>query len=408
MKSWRTLRGMPREIWILFVATLVNRAGTMVLPFLVLYLTTSLHFSVERAGFILAIYGIGALIAAPLSGALCDKYGGYRIMRESLLVTGVILALIPFFKTYLGVSVIVFMMALANETFRPAILAYMSLVVPVEQRKPAFSLIRLSINLGMSIGPAVGGFLAGVSFFWLFVIDALTSITAGVFLALSGLRDVKPEAIHSSHPDARQSMSALRDPRFLLYFGALLPIAFVFFQHISAMPLFMVKHLHLPEQVYGLMFTLNTLMIVFIEVPLNVSTSHWSYRLTIVLGCILFAVGFGGLAFVHTLAGVAATVVIWTFGEMILFPSSSAYIAHIARPGKQGQYMGLYTMSWGVAFAAGPWFGTYLLEHFGGRATWLTMLAFGLVSAALMAIIVSNEEIVKKHEGSKAQSLHED
>lgn len=407
MKSWTMLRSMPREIWILFVATLVNRAGTMVLPFLVLYMTSSLGFSAERAGFILAIYGMGALIAAPLSGWLCDRYGGYRIMRESLLLTGLVVALIPFFKSQLTVSLIVFFMALANETFRPAILAYMSLVVPADQRKPAFSMIRLSINLGMSIGPAVGGFLAGVSFMWLFLIDALTSLIAGIFLAFSGIRDVKAAAVHASHPEASRAMSAFRDIRFLLYFGALLPIGLVFFQHISAMPLFMVKHLHLPERAYGLMFTINTLLIVFIEVPLNFSTAHWSYRLMIVLGCILFAVGFGGMAFVHGLAGVVATVVIWTFGEMILFPSSSAYIAHIAKPGKLGQYMGLYTMSWGVSFAVGPWFGTYLLEHFGGRATWLAMLAFGLLSAALMAVIVSSKETITAHEATETQSIPE-
>src|SRR5262249_46227075 len=159
-----------------------------------------------------------------------------------------------------------------------------------------------SINLGMSIGPALGGFIAGVSFLWLFIIDATTSFAAGILLAFSGMKDLKHVAdpAASLHPNPK-STSPLRDPKFLLYFGALLPIGLVFFQHISAMPLFMVKHLHLPEHMYGLMFTINTLMIVFLEVPLNLSTSHWSFRWALVLGCFLFSAGFGGLAFVNGL-----------------------------------------------------------------------------------------------------------
>lgn len=386
---------MPREIWVLFVATLTNRAGTMVLPFLVLYLTDHLGFSAARAGFVLAIYGFGALIAAPLAGWLCDRYGGYRIMRESLLVTGLILALIPIFKSYYSVAAIVFAMALANETFRPAILAYVSLLVTPEQRKASFSLIRLSINLGMSIGPALGGFLADVSFLWLFVIDALTSLSAGILLAFSGIRNIQHQHMQSETQSEapKPAGSALRDRRFMNYVFALLPIAFVFFQHISAMPLFMVKHLHMAEHTYGLMFTINTLMIVFLEVPLNISTSHWSYRYTLVLGCILFAVGFGGLGLVSGLWGVIATVVIWTFGEMILFPSSSAYVAHISAPSRQGQYMGIYTMSWGFAFAFGPWVGTYLLDHFGSRVLWGMMFILGLISAGWMALIVSKDSL---------------
>src|SRR6186997_3076991 len=160
MNPWRQLQGRPREVWLISLVTLVNRAGTMVLPFLVLYLTESLGFSVARAGLVMTLYGVGALIASPLSGWLCDRYGGFRIMRESLLVTGVILLFIPFAKSFAAVTALVILLALANEMFRPANLAYLSLLVSAENRKPAFSLVRLSINLGMSIGPAAGGFIA--------------------------------------------------------------------------------------------------------------------------------------------------------------------------------------------------------------------------------------------------------
>src|SRR5262245_48956968 len=118
MNPWAGLKALPREVWVLTIATLVNRAGTMVLPFLVLYLTDGLGFTAARAGFVLALYGVGALIAAPLAGWLSDRYGGLQIMRESLLITGVLLFLIPFAKSYLAVTALVVAFALINETFR--------------------------------------------------------------------------------------------------------------------------------------------------------------------------------------------------------------------------------------------------------------------------------------------------
>ena len=158
MNPWGGLKALPREIWILFVSTLINRMGTMVLPFLAIYVTEHLHFSASRAGLILAIYGIGAMLTAPLSGHLCDRYGSNNVMKTSLFSSAVALLCFPFATTFAHVIAATLFLAFTTETFRPACLAYASVVVPPDQRKAAFAVIRLSINLGMSMGPAIGGF----------------------------------------------------------------------------------------------------------------------------------------------------------------------------------------------------------------------------------------------------------
>jgi MFS family permease len=391
MNPWAGLKGMPRDVWVISIATLVNRAGTMVLPFLVLYLTDELGFTAARAGFLMAVYGAGALVAAPVAGWLCDRYGGLRIMRESLWITGGVLFLLPWFRDFYTVAALVFLLALINEMFRPANLAYVSLLVTPENRKPAFSLVRLAINLGMSIGPAAGGFLADVSFVWLFVIDGFTSVVAGAMLGFAKLRDVRAEHVAHAETTPQSTPSALKDVRFLLFLAGLMPIAILFFQHISAMPLFLVKHLGMAPTVYGLMFTINTLIIVALEVPFNMATSHWSYRFTLFLGCLLFGVGFGGMMFASGFWTVVITVVIWTFGEMILFPGASAYVAHVAVPARSGQYMGIYTMLWGSAFMFAPWLGTYALEHYGPQVLWGSMFVLGGASAAAMLLVVRKD-----------------
>ena len=178
MNPWRGLRGLPRELWVLAAATLINRTGMMVLPFLTLYLTQHLHYAESKAGFVLSIYGLGALLTSPLAGRLSDRFGAIRIMELSLLLSGALLFVFPFVQAYPALLVLVFLWAMLNEAFRPASMAVISDWVGPERRKAAFALNRLAINLGMSIGPAAGGFIAAASFTALFVIDGATSVIA--------------------------------------------------------------------------------------------------------------------------------------------------------------------------------------------------------------------------------------
>lgn len=390
MNPWSELRKLPRGMWIIFITTLINRVGTMVLPFLILYLTQVLKFSAARAGFVLTLYGAGALVTAPLAGWLSDRYGTMLIMKVSLLLSGLIVLVFPLAQSYLAVSVAVFVLAIVTEMFRPASLAVVSHLVDPSQRKTAFAVSRLAINLGMSIGPAIGGLLAAVSFYALFFIDAGTSLLAGVVLLLSGLRILVPP--HESNQSAEGMKGALRDRQLMYFLAAVVPIAFVFFQHLSTMPLFFVQDLRLSEAVYGLMFTINTLLIVALEVPLNLATSHWSHRKTLVTGTILCSIGYGAFAFSTGLWSVIGAVILWTFGEMILFPGMSAYVAHIAPPRSQGAYMGLFTMAFALAFAIAPWTGTKMFEELGGRTFWITIFVIGAVSAAMMAGIRREEK----------------
>jgi predicted MFS family arabinose efflux permease len=382
---WTGLKNLPREVWILAVAVFINRAGTMVVPFLVLYLTTSLHFSIARAGSIVAVYGVGALITAPLSGKLTDRYGTLRIMRLSLLLSMLVLFLFPLAHTVPAVFVATFLLAITTEMFRPASMAVVGHYVKPEQRKAAFALIRLSINLGMSIGPAIAGFLARSSFLYLFVVDGSTTLAGAIVLILFRFGSpIQATRVDGEPQVAAESRRALSHREFLYFLLSVVLISTVFFQHMSSLALFMVKNLKLSEAVYGSMFSINTAIIVLLEVPLNLSTTHWSHRRTLMTGALLFAVGFGILAFAHGLASVVVSVFVWTFGEMILFPGMASYVAQIASPDRQGEYMGFYTMAFGVAFIVGPWLGTALLGTHGPFALWTTMFTIGILSVLIL------------------------
>ncbi|HUO34286.1 MAG TPA: MFS transporter [Candidatus Acidoferrum sp.] len=390
-------------------ATFVNRAGTMVLPFLVLYLTRTQQVSGGKAALALTTYGIAALMAMPVAGWLTDRAGALGVIRASLFFSGVLLLLYPLGRHFPSILAITFIFAILNESVRPPSLALVSELVVPEKRKSVFALNRLAVNLGMSIGPAVGGVLAAYSFRWLFFADGITSILAGAVLTFAWPKSARvkpgdpqwedasdlgreieadaPVLLPAAHPAA--DLRAFRNPRMLYFLVALIPAQLVFFQFTSTLPLFLVRHLGLPEAIYGTIFTLNTLLIVALEVPLNSAMEKWPHARSLALGAILYGVGYGSYALVNKAWGVYLAVVIWTFGEMIFMPTSSAYAAEIAPRERRGEYMGLYTMSFSVAFALGPWMGATTLGRWGPRVVWGATFVLGSLSALLMTRIGS-------------------
>jgi MFS family permease len=309
-------------------------------------------------------------------------------MRVSLCLSGAMLLLYPLAQTMAAVVAATVALAMLTEAFRPAAMAFFGETVPPARRKSAFAVYRLAMNLGMAVGPAIGGVLATISFRYLFLADGATSLAAAAVLIAAALprprrmRRVPPENLTTT-TRLRLATAAHADPRFLFFLGSVLPVTVVFFQHISAMPLFIVRDLGLSAASFGVLFSLNCLLIVIFEVPLNAATAHWPHRRTLALGAILSGAGFGAMAFARNFWTLAVTVVIWTIGEMLFFPASAAYATDVAPDERRGEYSGLYTMVFSVAFAIGPWAGTVVLERLGARVLWGSTFLLGAIAAAM-------------------------
>lgn len=386
---YRGLRGLPADVWIIAATTLVNRAGMMALPFLILYLTRHLGISASVAGLALSAYGVGGLVTSRMAGRLADRLGPYAVLRASLALTGIVLLIVPLARTFTVVLALTFLWAVVAEAARPATMAALTGSTPPDRRKAAIALNRLAINLGMSIGPAVGGFLAVVSFPLLFVVDGATSLAAAGVLTVLLARNRHALAVPPPphEPPTQRSRFALspvwRDRALLSFLATAFLVNVVFFQHEGAMALYVVRDLHHRESFYGGLFALNTLIIVAIEVPLNMAMAHWRARTTIGLATTLIAVGFGALGAATTTVPIVITVIVWTFGEMIFFPTSVAYVAELAPAGNTGEYMGMFSGTFSLALLVGPWLGAFLLDRVGAPATWATMFLLGATAAAL-------------------------
>ena len=389
LNPWRGLGDHPKTIWIHFAATLINRLGTMAIPFLVLYLTQERGFDPEHAGLMLGIYGGTSLIVTPILGKWADRIGHVRMMKASLLSSGLVLLAYPFARTPAQVTVATILFAVTAEAFRPASLSVLTDLAPAAQRKAAFAANRLAINLGMSVGPAVGGYLAEISFPAIFRVDGSSTLLAWILLAVTGFKVVEHVGGPGSSEHGTGSVPGYRNPLLLTFLAACVPLAAVFFQHEGALPLDVVRDLGMKESFFGWMFTINTILIVLFEVRLNLTTSHWSHGRSLATGGMFLAAGFGAMAFATTPLTVALTVVVWTIGEMILLPSMSNFVAEIAPSDRRGEYMGLYSMAWGIAFAVGPWLGTVVLERFGRVTLWSGCFVAAALAAAALARLPS-------------------
>jgi MFS family permease len=386
LNPWSDLAGLPRDSWLLALATLVNRAGTMVLPFLALYLTRELRFSAGQAGAALAVYGVVSLIISPIAGRFADRFGHQRILVSSLILGGLGFWALPWLRTLPSVMAGMAVLSAVSESMRPATLALVGDLAPVPLRRQAFALNRLAINLGMSVGPAAGGLLAAHSFRTLFWVDGATSVAAGLLLRAYPLR---PREHLEAAAAAPVRFSAIGDPRLRYVILCVLPVVLVFFQHGAAMSVWMVEGLGFSTRDYGFLFTVNTLLIVLLEVRLNGLTSHWPPGRALAVGAALVAAGFGALAFSTPYWAIVITVVVWTFGEMILFPANAAYVSELAPRNRRGEYMGFYSMTFGLGFALGPWIGLATYQSLGPTALWMGCLGAGLLSSVLLGRVRS-------------------
>ncbi|RKY93039.1 MAG: hypothetical protein DRQ13_09895 [Ignavibacteriae bacterium] len=392
---WSGLKNIPRNIWLLAIGSLINRAGMMVLPFIALYAVEELEVSISEAGLILACFGAGAFISAPFAGRLSDRFGSLRLMIISLFGSGFFLFIYSFVGDFILFLALSFIWGIISEAFRPASMSFISQEITSDRRKTAFALNRLALNLGMSIGPVLGGILSTINFKLLFYVDGVTSIAAGFFLLFSGIKVHQPNISNSKEDEVsieNNQISVFNNRIFIYFLLALIPVEIVFFQHVGALPIFIVEDLGFIKTTFGLLMAVNTVLIIIVEVPLNDAMRKWTHWQSLSLGALLAAIGFGMLVYADGLFLLIFSVITWTFGEMILFPAAGDYVAEISPKEKSGEYMGYLQMTFSLSFILGPLFGTKVLEDFGSDILWSLIFILGITSAAMMMKLKDNKK----------------
>lgn len=379
-----SFKGLSPEVWWLALITLINRAGTMVIPFLTLYLKEDLSFTPENAGAVMTCFGLGSLSGAWIGGKLTDIFGYYRIMVMSLVLTGLLFISLQFFHGFWSVCAGVFVLMLVAEAFRPASYVALSAYSKVANRTRSITLIRLAINLGFSAGPALGGIIiANIGYDGLFWADGSTCIVAGILL-LFILHPKKAKELETSKNEAPKS--AYTDVPYLVFIIAMILFASAFVQYFSTVPIY-YKDIHfLSEDRIGLLLAMNGFLIFAFEMPLvkYLEKKNWSKMILIIFGIALIGISFVILNLSSWVGVLVLGMLLMTLGEMIAFPFSNTLAMDRSKRGNLGEYMGLYSIAFATAHIFAHNGGMRSIAHFGFNSTWYGIGTLCLFSISLL------------------------
>jgi len=388
-----TFRGLSKEVWWLALITLINRAGTMVIPFLSLYLTKSLDFTLFDVGWIMSFFGLGSVVGSWFGGKLTDTFGSYKVMFFSLVGTGVAFVAMQFVTTFVGFCAGIFGLMLIADSFRPAMFVALSSYSKPENKTRSVTLIRLAINLGFSIGPAIGGLIiATLGYFGLFWLDGITCLLAGILL-LQVLNPKKSKTLDETK--VANPVSAYSDKAFWIFLIAMMLFGAVFLQYFSTMPLYYKDVYFLTEQEIGLLLGMNGFIIFLLEMPLIkwLENSRFTKVGLMLFGGILTALSFVVLL-ISTWTGILIIgMFLMTIGEMIAFPFSNTFAMQRAKKGNQGEYMALYSIAFSFAHIFSHNSGMHLISVLGFDKTWLIVTGIAVLSAFFMFLLM---QLLKK------------
>ncbi|MCW3092746.1 MAG: major facilitator superfamily 1 [Ferruginibacter sp.] len=365
--------GLSRNTWWLSLVMLVNRSGTMVVPFLTMYMTQAMGVGIGKAGFVMSLFGAGAIVGALAGGKITDKVGFYYVQLFTLLGGGLMFIVLGQMKSYSAICVTTFFLSMINEAFRPANAVAIAHYSKTENRTRSYSLNRLAINLGWAFGSAIGGILASFNYGLLFWVDGITNISAAVLLFLVFAPSRNTVTVVTKKKTVVIVNSAYRDRTYLFFITIQLVFAICFFQMFTTVPVFYKTGLHLSESYIGINMAFNGILIALFEMiivfrlegrrpPVHymaagvflVSISYLALNLPIGNAMVL---AFSSMFFV-------------TIGEIISMPFMNTYWISRTNAENRGQYAALYTVAWSSAQATGPFLGAQLAEHFGYHLLW--------------------------------------
>ena len=375
-------RGFTREVWILAIITFINRAGTMVLPFLSKYLKEDLGYSYSQVGWIMVCFGLGSMLGSFLGGKLSDKIGFYKVMVFSLFTSGLLFFVIQFVTSFWGLCLSMFLIMSVADMFRPAMFVSIGSYAKPENRARAFTLVRLAVNLGFAAGPALGGLIImNMGYHGLFWADGITCIIAITIFAIL-VKEKKAVIEEKINEMETKPKSVFDDKIFWIFLFVCFATAMIFFQIFSTLPLYHHEKYGLTEFQTGLLMTLNGLLIFILEMPI---VSYFERKKTskiklILYGSLMMAMSFYVLLMANWAGILVISILFITFGEMFIFPFSNSFALSRAPKGQEGKYMALFTMSFSLAHIGNSKIGMELISRFGYNFNWIFMGSVGMIA----------------------------
>ena len=399
-------KGLSRETWFLSLVILINRSGTMVIPFMTMYATQKLGFTIAQAGFIMSFFGVGSIIGAFIGGKITDLIGYHKVQLFALFSGGIMFIIVGFLTTYISLCIGVLILSIVNESFRPANASAVAAYSVPENRTRSYSLNRLAINLGWAFGGSIGGFLASRNYQALFWVDGLTNISAAILLmmVLKKPPNVKANFSKTSEVSASAVSSAYKDKEYLGFIGLTILFAFCFFQMFTLLPVFYKTQLQISEDEIGILMAINGLLIACIEMILVYNLERKSRPLKFIsYGVWLVAISYVMFNLIEGRFMLALfSILMLTTGEMLSMPFMNTYWISRSNDNNRGQYAALYSMSWATSQIAAPSIGGWIADTYSFHMLfWVLFITAAVAGVGYARLISPVVPILKEKNGGQ-------
>lgn len=421
LQSVRQRQNYPRQFWLLFWGYMISTVGSsMIWPFLTIYVSEKLGLQLSSITWLMTVNAFAGVALSYLSGTVIDRAGRKWVMVVSLVISGLVYFFMSRASTLAEFAVLQAVAGAFNPLYRVAADAMMADLIPPEQRVDAYSLMRLSNNVGVAIGPALGGFIASSSYTLAFYFATSGLIFFAVLMAMFA-RETLPHLGGALQPGSAEPLrrgsaeplrqgsaeppkkpgsagygQVLRDRPFMLFVAnfTLTQIASTILWVLFSV--YLKQNYGILENAYGWLPTTNAVLVLALQMWVTRRVKNFAPLKSLSFGTLIYGLALGSIALGQGYWAFWGSMVLFTMGEMILMPTSTTYTANLAPADQRGRYMSIYSLTWGIASGIGPLLGGIATDTLGPRSPWVGGMIIGLVSAAAFLLLARLPGKVKR------------
>lgn len=392
-----TFDNYPRQFWLVAFGVLLSSAGSsLIWPFQLIYISGKLDAPLTTAATLISISSFTGMLVSFLGGSIADRFGRKPIMFLAQTAHGFAYLLMSQADNYLGFLLPMTIMGATMPFYAIGSDAMMADMIPPERRTTAYAILRMTNNAGIAIGPSIGGLIVAKSYALAFYGAAAAMFTYSLILLLFAGETLKRQNAGHKAETLWQNLGGYRrvfkDGHYMTFvatvtFGMIAPLMMW-----TLFAIYTKTNYGLSEALYAWLPITNALMCVFVQYFVTLVTRRYRPALMIAVGMLIYALGVGSVALMNSFWGFWVSMVVLTFGELILIPTGTAYAAGRAPEDLRGRYMSIYWLTWGLARAAAPLIGGFLNDAIAPKAIWYGGLTFGLVSTAILFLLACRKQ----------------
>jgi len=389
----------PPQFWLLFWGLLVSTVGaSMIWPFLMIYVSERLTLPLTTVASLLTLNSIMGLIFSFVAGPVADRFGRKWVMVASLAYNGLYYLLMSRAGTLPAFAGLMAFSGAFSPLYRVGADAMMADLIEPERRSDAYAILRMSNNLGVAIGPAIGGFVAASSYTTAFYVAAAGMLAYSLLLAVFARETLPARSEPASRPRERFGGYGLilGDRPFVSFVATFTLTQIGSFLLWILLSVYAKQNYGVPESQYGFIPTTNAIMVVLFQVVVTRITKRFPSLWVLAVGTLFYAVGVGSVALGTGFWGFWTSMVITTIGELILIPTSTTYAANQAPPDMRGRYMSVYGLTWSIAAGIGPILGGFLNDNLGPHYIWYGGFATGMAATIGFVLLALSHQQEKK------------